>query len=219
LSIQAVAAGKPASQQSETKELSAKEHNKDRNMEGTSDMAATATNRITSILITLLQPIVEALNKILDGEDSMEHIIDGIFRYIRESEKMERLTREKQEVQVEVSALCKAFRADLSKLQDNFSIHLDGITSIINVTLETTEKVLTISEEIKGSSSDIISKLGKVTNIADKIADTTQSYCNVLVMRQAQMHKASTPPRILGDIECRAKQILINIYNEKGNNT
>jgi hypothetical protein len=33
------------------------------------------------------------------------------------------------------------------------------------------------------------------------------------------MHKISAPPRILGDMECRAKQILINIYNEEGNNT
>jgi hypothetical protein len=95
---QAAASGKPISQQSLAKELSTKEHNKDRIVEETIDVAAPATYRITSTLIALLQPIVEALNKILDGKDSKEQIIEGIFRYIRESEKTERAAREKQEV-------------------------------------------------------------------------------------------------------------------------
>jgi hypothetical protein len=151
--------------------------------------------------------------------DSKECVIEGIFRYIRESEKTERAARERQEIQAEVSALCKAVRADLSKLQDDITKRLDGITSVVNVTLKTTKKVLTVLEEIKGRSSDIISNLGKVTNIADKIADTTQSYHDILVTRQAQMHKISAPPRILGDMERRAKQILIDIYDEEGNNT
>jgi hypothetical protein len=199
--------------------MSTEVHNRDRIVEEASDVAAPATNRITSTPIALLQPIVEALNRILDGEDSMEHIIDGIFRYIRELGRLERVIRERQEVQAEVSALCKAFRADLAKVQDNLTVWLDGITSVINVTLETTEKVLIISEEMKGNSNDIISKLGKVTNVMDKIADTTQSYHNVLVTRQAQTHKASTPPKVLGDMERKAKQILMDIFDEEGNNT
>ena len=204
---QAVAASKPNSQQKLTKELSPKEYNKDIIVDETTDMAVPVTKRTTSTSITLLQPIVEALNKILDGEDSTERIIDGIFRYIRESERMEKVAREKQEVQAKVSALRKAFKTDLGKLENNLTIRLDGITSITNVILETTEKALSTSEEIKSSSNDIISNLGKVTNVADKIADTTQSYCDILVTRQAQMHKASAPPRILGDMERRAKQI------------
>ena len=217
---QAVAAGKPNSQQKLTKELSPKEHNKDIIIvDETTDMAVPATKRTTSTSIMLPQPVVEALNKILDGEDSTERIIDGIFRYIRESERTEKVAREKQEVQAKVSALRKAFRADLGKLENNLTIWLDGITSITNVILETTEKALSTSKEIKSSSNDIISNLGKVTNVADKIADTTQSYRDVLVTRQAQMHKASAPPRILGDMEWRAKQILIDIYDEEGTNT
>ena len=200
---QAVANGKPISQQTETG----------------NDVAAPATNRVTSTTITILQPIVEALNRILDGEDSSERIIEGVFRYIRESEKTERVTRERQEVQAEVSALRKAFKADLGKMHDDLAIRLDGITSVINVTLETSEKALNVTEEIKGNTSDIISKLGRVTNVADKIADTTQSYRDVLVTRQAQTHKVSVPPKVLGDMERKAKQILIDIFDEEGNNT
>ena len=216
---QAVLTGKPSSQQSLAKELSTKEHNKDRIVEEATDVAEPTAYRIISTPITLLQPIVEALNMLLDGVNSKEHVIEGIFRYIRESEKTERAAREKQEIQAEVSALRKAFRVDLGKLQNEITTRLDGITGVVNVTLETTEKALTVSEELKGRTSDIISNLGKVTNVADKIADTTQSYRDVLVTRQAQSHKASAPPRILGDMERRAKQILIDVYDEEGNNT
>jgi hypothetical protein len=102
---QAAAAGKPNSQQGLTKELSTNECNEDKTEEKTADVATSTTKRITSTPIVILQPIIEALNKILDGEDSKECIIDGIFRYIRESEKTERVAREKQEIQAEVSAL------------------------------------------------------------------------------------------------------------------
>ena len=214
LAAQATAIGNPNNQQGLTKELSTIEYNEEKS----ADVATSTTKRVTSTKIAILQPIVEALNKILDGEDSKECIIDGIFRYIRESEKTERVAREKQEIQAEVSAIRKAFRADLGRLEENLAVRLDGITGVTNVILETAEKALILSEEIKGSSNDIINKLGKVTNVADKIADTTQSYRDVLVTRQTETHKASAPPRILGDMERRAKQILIDIYDEEGSN-
>ena len=69
-SAQAAAASKPISQQNLTKEMTIKEHNKVRSVEEATDVAAPATYRITSTTITLMQPIVEALNKILDGEES-----------------------------------------------------------------------------------------------------------------------------------------------------
>ena len=102
---QATAVGNPNNQQGLTKELSTIEYNEDKTEEKSADMATSTTKRVTSTKIVILQPIVEALNKILDGEDSKECIIDGIFRYIRESEKTERVAREKQEIQAEVSAI------------------------------------------------------------------------------------------------------------------
>jgi hypothetical protein len=67
-------------------------------VEEATDVADSTTYRITSTQITLLQPIVKALNRILDGVDSKECIIEGIFRYIRESEKTKRAARERQEI-------------------------------------------------------------------------------------------------------------------------
>jgi len=165
---------------------------------------------------------MEALYKILDGEDLPERIIKGIFKYIKEVEKAERATRatkERKEVQDEVSSMHKGFTAELGRLQEILDRRLNSITGVINVTLETSEKALKVAEEVKGNTQDIISKLGKVTNVADKIADTTQSYRDALVTRQTPSHKASTDPKVLSDMDCSAKQLLVDIYSDKGDAT
>jgi len=225
---QAAAKGKPLSQQSITKETNSKEQSKEEKAADVNDVAvpvpavAPGTHRIAITKVMLLQPIVEALNRILDGDDSTERIIDGMFKYIKDSEREERKSREakeRKEVQDKVSSLRKGFRADLVKFSENLSMRLNGITSVMNVTLEATKKAAKVTEEIKGSTLDIISKLGKVTNIVDKIADTTQSYCDVLTARQTPTHKANADPKVLGDMDHRVKQLLMDIYGNKGNTT
>ena len=220
--IWAAANGKPVSQQSTTKEFSSKEKNKSKKSTEATDEMPAATCRLVTTSTVLLQPIVEALNKILDGKGLTEHIIEGIFRYIKEAEKAERIARaskERKEVQEEVSSLCKGFTAELGRFQENLNSWLNGIMGVVNITLETSEKALKVAEEVKGNAQDIISKLGKVTNVADKIVDTTQSYCDMLVSRQSPSHKANTDPKVLGDMDRRAKQILVDVFGDKGNAT
>jgi len=222
MAMQAAAKGKPHSQQSITKELNTKEQCNEERMADANDMAAPGTHRIAITKVVLLQLIVEALNRILDGNDSTECIIDRMFKYIKESEWEKRRSREvkeKQEVQDKVSSLCKGFRANLTRFSKNLSMQLNGITSVINITLEATDKAIKVSEEIKGNMLNIISKLGKVTNVVDKIADTIQSYHDVLIARQMPTHKASMDPKVLGDMDHRAKQLLVDIYGNKGNTT
>ena len=185
---------------------------------------ATATekqqeNRITTTSIPLLQPIVEALNLILDGVDTPTTIIEGIFKYIRDVEKTGKEERDRREMQGEVSALRKAIQKDLGGLHDSLVTQLNGIVSTLNVSLETSEKTLKATEGLKSETSDILNKIGKVTNATDKIASTTQSYRDVLVTRQSPTLKASADPKVLGDIDRRAKQVLVEIFDEEGENT
>ena len=219
---QAAANGKPISQQSTKKDLSPKEQNNGEKSAEVNVGATTAARKPATTLSALLKPIVEALYRILDGEDSTERIIEGIFRYIKEAEKAERIARvskEREEIQEEVSTLRKGFTAELCKVQEDLNNRLNGITGVVNVTLETSEKALKVAEEVKGSARDILNKLGKVTNVADKIADTTQSYRDALVNRQTPSLKANADPKVLGDIDRRAKQLLVDVYGDEGNAT
>ena len=52
-------------------------------------------------MIATLQPIVEALNKILDGNGSTVDIIKGIFKCIKEVEAAERDNKDRMEMQAE----------------------------------------------------------------------------------------------------------------------
>lgn len=61
--------------------------------------------------------------------------------------------------------------------------------------------------------------MGKVNDTTDKIASNTQTYRDVLTQSPAVVSKFAIDPKVLGDMERRARQILIDIYDEDGNNT
>ena len=121
--------------------------------------------------------------------------------------------------QSEVDAIRGAIGLDLTEMYSRLTAQISGATAVANVTLETAEKTLKAAEDLKGGTSDLISKVGNVTNVADKIASTTQSYRDALVARQTPSHKTSVDPKVLGDIDRRAKQILIDTFNKDDTNT
>jgi hypothetical protein len=183
------------------------------------DVAPPVSHKTFSTTIITLQPIVEALNKILDGNGSTVDTIRGIFRYIGEMERVEGQWKEGSGPQEEVSGICKLFQKDLQEV----CIYLDnkpqGVQNMVNATLETSEKALKVAEELKETTADMVSGVGKVTNTVDKIVDTTQSYRNVLMSRQPPSNKASVDPKVLYDMEHKDKQILIDIFDEEGAST
>ena len=217
---QTTANGKPTSQQSISRVSSAKDQQKDDpTVTVANDVATAAKAEVITTSIVTMQPIVEGLNKILSGEESPERVIKGILKYIRKLEKTEKEDEERREIQMEVSALRKGINKDVGMLHDSLMDQLNYITSTLDVTRENSEKALKASEELKGETCNILNKLGNVTSVADKIAVNTQSYRDALVTRQSPTHKASVDPKVLGDIDRKAKQILVDIYDEEGANT
>lgn len=179
------------------------------------DVSSLSSRKDFSTTIATLQPVVEALNKILIGDGSTINIIKGVFKYIRELETAERRDKDRLEIQAEVSSFRKAFKNNLSQMQHDLNHQLNGITATLNVTLETTEKALKVAEEIKGKTTDIICDVSKVTNAADRLADTTQSYRDALVSKQTSPNKSSVDPKVLSDMERKERQILVDIYDEE----
>ena len=192
------------------------QHNKLIAIAEDNDMLPRLTCREFSMTIATLQPIVEALNKILAGNGSMVDTIKWGFSYIKEMEIVEWENKEKMEIQAKVSSFCKAFKHDLFQVQDNLLCQLYGITDTLNVTLETSEKALKVAEDIKGKALDIISNVGKVTSTMDKITNTMQLYCDVLMTNQLPANKSTIDPKVLSDMEHKDRQLLVDIYNKEG---
>ena len=107
----------------------------------------------------------------------------------------------------------------MGKFYKGLNGQLNSITSPLNVTLESSEKAQKALEGLINNSSAILSKIGNVTSTADKIADATQSYQDVLVTRQTPAYRTSVDPKVLGDMERKAKQILVDIFDKEGTNT
>ena len=82
------------------------------------------------------------------------------------------------------------------------------------MTLENTAKTLADTKDIKEATKDLTGKVGKVNDAADKIASTTQSYRDILTRNPIAASKNDLDPKIQGDMDHKARQILVDIYDE-----
>jgi len=158
----------------------------------------------------------EAHMKVSDTQIALQEDICATLR--KDLVKLHNLL-EIQITKMQESCNTKAVKSDLGKFSEGLNSQLNGITSTLKATLESSEKAQKASEGLKSDSSTILNKIGSVTSTTDKIVDAMQSYWDMLVTRQAPTHKNSVDPKVLGDMERKAKQILVNIYNEEGINT
>jgi uncharacterized protein YoxC len=186
-----------------------------------SDRGATHTSNTQAP--SALQLIAEALNTIIAKEKPerrIKSLLEGVLIFIRDTEERElKEVAESARGHPEVSSLQKTLKQDLSKLHAALSKQLDGILGTASVTLENTEKTLADIQNMKEATNEISSKVGKVNEAADKIATTTQSYRDALTQNPVTANKSSLDPKVLGDMERRARQILVDIHDEDGNDT
>ena len=83
--------------------------------ESTNKVTAKALNAF-SILLSTLQPIVEALNRILAGDGLTVDTIKWIFGYIRDMEKAKKQRKGSMEPQEKVSDIHKTFCKDIQNI-------------------------------------------------------------------------------------------------------
>jgi hypothetical protein len=75
-----------------------------------------------------------------------------------------------------------------------------------------TRKTRATAEEAKTAASNLEGKVSKVADAADKIETCTKSYRDVVMTKAAPAAIANVDPKILGDRERKAKQILVQIF-------
>jgi hypothetical protein len=134
-------------------------------------------------------------------------------------EAEEKKRAEALRAQTEVSALHKEIKQDLVGMYDSLAKHLRSILDTTGATLENTEKIHKEAKQLTDITKDIQSKIGKVTDATDKIATTTLSYSDALKKNQSPppSAKANMDPKVLGDLERKAKQILVELNEESSN--
>jgi len=116
---------------------------------------------------------------------------------------------------LEVSTFHKEFKQDLAKMQEVLAMQIKNIQAILSSALANMAKTLADTKELTKTTKEIASTVGKVNNATNKIATTTQSYSDTLKHSLAAIVKHSLNPKVLGDMECKAQQILIDIFNKE----
>ncbi len=166
---------------------------------------------------TMLQTVVKAIHMIIDKDKPDKKVrasLEDMLKFISDMEEKENKRAESAMAQPEVSTLYKAIKQDLSRMHEALARQMDGVLDTASATLTNTEKTLTDTQNLKEETKEISSKVRKVND-----ATTMQSYHDILAQSLAAVSKPSLDPKVLGDMECRAQQILIDIFNEDGNNT
>jgi len=117
-----------------------------------------------------------------------------------------------------VSATYNAVRADLVKLHKTLENQIQQVQKSCNTIIENTSKVMKGVEETKTGTKDLACRVNKVTNATDKIALDNNSYRDALISKPTLSNRDSTDPRILSDMDRKAKQILVDIYDKDESN-
>jgi len=79
-------------------------------------------------------------------------------------------------------------------------------------------KLLVDMENIAATTKDLIGKVGKITDTAEKIATDTLKYHDAVLTRPVQSIRANTDPKVLEDMDCKGRQILVEHVGLDGTN-
>ena len=72
------------------------------------------------------------------------------------------------------------------------------------------------AEEANKGIKEMTLKVTKVTDTMDKIVSESKTYRDALLNRPAQSNRAKVDPKVLSDLDRKAKQILVDVYGEEG---
>jgi len=193
--------------------------------QGPTTESTVAENRLsndTSHVVSTLQKIADtiALIAVKDNVDRpTRKSLDEVISFIQEEKEKERLREANLKASTEDSFLRKCIRADLVEMYNSLKKQLDSIQDTLNATLESTGKLLKDTEDIAATTRDLSGKVSKITDTADKIATDTSKYRDTVLSRPTLTLRANTDPKVLGDLDRKARQILVELFGTEGDST
>ena len=186
-----------------------------------SDPEAQEPTSVTCTASSPLQKIAAAIGQIISKEaidTSTKKSLQDILVFILVVNRKEDQSAAKIEATAEESYIRNCIRKDLTEMWYNINEHLNSIQDTVNETLTSSSKLLADMESIAAATRDLTGKVGKITDTAEKIATDTSKYRDAVLTRPVQTIRANTDPKILGDLDRKGRQILIEHLGLDGNN-
>jgi len=142
--------------------------------------------------------------------------LQEIINFAKEAEVSEREGNRGSAEQTKVSSIREAVKADLVELYNALGSRMNNMQETSKEILTTAKQTLKVAEETNADTKDLVNKIGKVTDATEKIATDTVTYRDALLARPAQTSRAGADPKVLSDMDRKAKQILVDVYGEEG---
>jgi len=168
-----------------------------------------------------LRKIAAAIGQIISNnilDNTTKQSLEDILTFTLEEKEKEDQTLAKTVALVEESTIRKSIRMDLMEMYHAIDKRLNGIQDTVNETLTSSSKLIIDTENIAAAMKDLTGKVGKITDTAKRIATDTSKYRDAVLTRPTQTIRASTDPKVLGDLERKSRQILVEHFNTEGTN-
>jgi len=176
----------------------------------------------TNHTVSTLQKIADTISHIITKDSidrSTKKSLEEVLSFIQEENKKERLREAKLKVTAEESAIRKSIRSNMVDIYNTLKKQLDSIQDTSNTTLTSSDKLLKDTESVAAATKDLTGKVSKITDTADKITMDTLKYQDAVLSRPTQALRANADPKVLGDLDHKARQILVELFGAKGDIT
>jgi hypothetical protein len=118
-----------------------------------------------------------------------------------------------------VKILHERFKADLLLVHDSLDTKITDIQASQRKLLSSTETLNKSSENLSTATKELESKLVKVNDATDKIANTANSYRDALMAKPSNSLRTNANPKVLQDLDRRTRQILLGYSSIEDNAT
>jgi len=168
-----------------------------------------------------LQKIATAIGQIISKDaldPTTKQSLEDIIMFIHEEKEKEIQTKAKSAATAEESYIRKSIKKDLAEIYHTIDKCLNGIQDTANETLTCSSKLITDTENVAAATKELAGKVGKITDTAERIATDTSKYRDAVLTKPTQTIRAATDPKVLGDLERKSRQILIEHLDTEGMN-
>ncbi len=176
----------------------------------------TATSQATPyrLIAEMLAAIIQSGK--LDPSTKQEVV--KVIKIAREAESKAEVKGTGTTEQAQVSAIREAILKDLVELHNSLEKKIHRVQEGCGTIIEGTNKVLKEVAEAKTDTKDLTSKVDKVSDATDKFVSGTNSYRDALLAKPPPTSRANADPKVLNDMDRKAKQILVDIFDKEGDN-
>jgi len=175
-----------------------------------SPRANTALSRITSLLDQILAKF--------NPPGQIKQALTEVLEIASKAAEEEKITETNATLSA-VKSIHDSLKADFSGIHAALDAKFSALQQNQNNLLNVTETLGKSTENLRSTTKDIESKVVKVTDTTDRIANTTQSYRDVLLDKSSNPHSLNADPRLLRDRDRKARQLMLGYNSVEENAT